>query len=461
MAGVQQVPVHVEVALQPSCALEFSEIEQEVRRLIHGGGSTTIRDGPIDVSTSRVLSENVLTAKVTGLTDSGVDKVPFWHCDPCVHAFQLSPCGVEREVLDGDGDGEDVAAFDQWVLPAQELEGLWESLLLEDTIKAQLLDYATSALLFSDRQVSKHIISWNRVVLLHGPPGTGKTSLCKALAHKLAIRLGGRFQAAQLLEINAHSLFSKWFSESGKLVGRLFGHIAELAEDESTLVCILVDEVESLTTARSAAMSGNEPSDAVRVVNAVLTQIDSLRARDNVLVLTTSNVSKAIDLAFVDRADIKMLIGLPGVQARYSILQSCLAELMRTGIIDPPQHVPDCASELVRTALHTSCDMGVLAPARIGEGFIQLSYFGVLLFKTVGMSSATGCRVMSMGILLLQVAALAQGLSGRALRKLPFQAHAFFVHRSSTTLHHYLDALLQAVRTELQRRAQLETGSPV
>ena len=66
------------------------------------------------------------------------------------------------------------------------------------------------AALFSDRNVDPALVSWNRLVLLHGPPGTGKTSLCKALSHKLAIRLSGRFSEAALVEINAHSLFSKW-----------------------------------------------------------------------------------------------------------------------------------------------------------------------------------------------------------------------------------------------------------
>lgn len=37
-----------------------------------------------------------------------------------------------------------------------------------------------------------------------------------------------RFSHGQLIEVNAHSLFSKWFSESGKLVSKLFSKIMEL-----------------------------------------------------------------------------------------------------------------------------------------------------------------------------------------------------------------------------------------
>jgi hypothetical protein len=42
------------------------------------------------------------------------------------------------------------------------------------------------------------------------------------------------------MEINAHSLFSKWFSESGKLVQRLFSSINELIEEEDTFVVVLI-----------------------------------------------------------------------------------------------------------------------------------------------------------------------------------------------------------------------------
>jgi SpoVK/Ycf46/Vps4 family AAA+-type ATPase len=98
--------------------------------------------------------------------------------------------------------------------------------------------------------------------LFAGPPGTGKTSISKALAHKLAIRLSDRFEYGQLVEINAHSLMSKFFSEvraaitdllrrcahvfqtlqSGKLVSGVFGKIRELLEERNSFVVVLIDE---------------------------------------------------------------------------------------------------------------------------------------------------------------------------------------------------------------------------
>lgn len=79
-------------------------------------------------------------------------------------------------------------------------------------------------MLFSDRKVNANIISWNRVVLLHDPPVTGKMSLCKALAKKLAISINHRYTHGELIEINSHSLFSKCFSEVRTLQSCLNAH---------------------------------------------------------------------------------------------------------------------------------------------------------------------------------------------------------------------------------------------
>jgi SpoVK/Ycf46/Vps4 family AAA+-type ATPase len=87
------------------------------------------------------------------------------------------------------------------------------------------------------------------------------------------------------------------------------------------------------------------------VVNALLTQLDKLRHKKNVLVVSTSNLAKAIgahiltvvgrcymltnakDSAFVDRADIVQYIDLPPREAIYEILRSCLHELVVKGIV--------------------------------------------------------------------------------------------------------------------------------
>eukprot|EP00894_Picocystis_sp_ML_P000573 jgi/Pico_ML_1/51090/g2178.t1 len=124
-----------------------------------------------------------------------------------------------------------------------------------------------------------------------------------------------------LVEVNAHSLFSKWFSESGKLVSKLFSKIQEILEDEDTLVFVLIDEVES-HICKAIGIAGSEPSDAIRVVNALLTQLDALKYFTNSMTLTTSNITEAVDGAFLDRADIKAYIEILQREPGHGALKS-------------------------------------------------------------------------------------------------------------------------------------------
>jgi SpoVK/Ycf46/Vps4 family AAA+-type ATPase len=95
--------------------------------------------------------------------------------------------------------------------------------------------------------------------------------------------------------------------------GHVFLRVRQAAGDRDLVVSL--DEVESLTAARAAAIAGTEPSDGLRVsppiliieschltervynlqvVNALLTQLDKLKHKKNVLVIATSNLPKAI-----------------------------------------------------------------------------------------------------------------------------------------------------------------------
>ena len=117
----------------------------------------------------------------------------------------------------------------------------------------------------------------------------------RGFAQKLAIRLGKHYPQSKLVEINAHSLGSKFFGESGKLVSKTFDNIdVLLEEEEDTFVCVFIDEIETLAAPRERSLNNNEPFDAIRAVNALLTGLDKLRLRPNVVVICTSNLVTAL-----------------------------------------------------------------------------------------------------------------------------------------------------------------------
>ncbi|GAB4860645.1 nucleolar component of the pachytene checkpoint [Ancistrocladus abbreviatus] len=416
-----KILVSVEVCLKCSSTAQKEDVRAAVERMLEKR-SLSYNSGPIPVpGDDQFLVDNVQSINICD-TDQWVENgvLLFWQVKPSVHVYQLSedgPC----EDLGGDGQ---LSSFNEWTLPAKEFDGLWDSLIYESGLKQRLLRYAASALLFTDKGVDPFLVSWNRIILLHGPPGTGKTSLCKALAQKLSIQFNSRYPYCQLIEVNAHSLFSKWFSESGKLVAKLFQNIQEMVEEENNLVFVLIDEVESLAAARKAALSGSEPSDSIRVVNALLTQLDKLKFSPNVIIMTTSNITAAIDVAFVDRADIKAYVGPPTLQARYEILRSCLQELLRTSILKNPQacdpfNIPNYAS----------------LKEKLQSSEIQGAEASLTLFRKF-----------------LEVAKACEGLSGRSLRKLPFLAHAALANPNNCDL---LKFLCIMITTATRDRSEL------
>ena len=142
-------------------------------------------------------------------------------------------------------------------------------------------------------------------VLLYGPPGTGKTLLAKAVANE---------SGANFLSIQGPEIMNKYYGESEAHLRQKF----EEAETNSPSI-IFIDEIDSIASKRDETQGEVER----RVVAQLLTLMDGLQARGQVIVIAATNRPDAIDQALrrPGRFDREIEIGIPDRDGRKEVLQ--------------------------------------------------------------------------------------------------------------------------------------------
>ena len=209
-------------------------------------------------------------------------------------------------------------------LPDSNLGVIWDSIILDDEIKKRLLSHAVLNFTLR-RRVPRSVIPLHGAILLVGPPGTGKTSLARGLAHRTAESFQN--DGFRLIEVDPHSLTSSAMGKTQRAVSDLFSQsIAEAAASGPTIV--LLDEVETLAVDRSSLSLEANPIDIHRATDVVLTQLDALAEEyPDLLFVATSNFPQAVDSAFTSRCDLVEQVPLPGREACRQILEHCLVGL--------------------------------------------------------------------------------------------------------------------------------------
>jgi transitional endoplasmic reticulum ATPase len=145
-----------------------------------------------------------------------------------------------------------------------------------------------------------------RGILLHGPSGTGKTLMAKAVATE---------SEANFVSVRGPELLSKWVGESERGIREIFKRARQSAP-----CVIFFDEIDSIAPIRGA---GGETAVTERVVSQLLTELDGMENMHGVIVLAATNRADMIDPALLrpGRFDKIISIPLPDKEGRKMVLK--------------------------------------------------------------------------------------------------------------------------------------------
>jgi AAA+ superfamily predicted ATPase len=210
-------------------------------------------------------------------------------------------------------------------LPDASWQDRWDRIFMPADLKARLLNYMLFSLRHRGR-LSQVGLPVHGLVVLGGPPGTGKTTVAGGLADQAARALEGG--PLLFVDVNPHAFPSQLLGESQRSVARLFERTLPDIAQRGYPVVVLLDEVESMAVSRAGASLETNPVDVHRATDAVLAGMDhAARAHPNLTFVATTNHAQGVDSAFLSRADLIENIDYPGREAVTGILADALAEI--------------------------------------------------------------------------------------------------------------------------------------
>ncbi len=177
-------------------------------------------------------------------------------------------------------------------------------------------------------------------VLLYGPPGCGKTLIARAVAHETDVRF---------FSISGPEIMQKFYGESEGYLRKLFDDATKQAPS-----IIFIDEIDSIAPKREGL--GGEHQVERRVVAQLLSLMDGLKARGQVIVIAATNIPNAIDPALrrPGRFDREIAIPIPDRHGRLAILEIYTRGMPVAQDVNLP-HLADITHGFVGADLEALC----------------------------------------------------------------------------------------------------------
>ncbi|MCD8201458.1 MAG: ATP-binding protein [Clostridia bacterium] len=192
------------------------------------------------------------------------------------------------------------------LIDADSIDVTFDDVIGLEEAKKTVRDYVINPKLYPEQYNYKFM--QNKGILLEGPPGTGKTTFAKAVAHEIR-------QPFAL--VNVSSLVDCYVGETSKHIDELFAVLRDYSAQNSCGMTVFFDEFDEIAKKRGSEDKGSEAA-----VPALLRNLDGVISNNDFLVIANTNCMSALDPAILDRFRRRINIPLPGYEGRLSLFKS-------------------------------------------------------------------------------------------------------------------------------------------